>query len=123
MPYRCRDSARRVAAISLAPAFEQPVRSVTQSVAALFGWADLRDAAQDGVDKAGVPGSPAIGLGEPHGQIDRRMVGHLQPENLSRSEQEDGFDARRVRGKSLFEESADQLPKRAETAPRRINVN
>jgi hypothetical protein len=38
---------------------------------------------------------------------------------LSRPQQEDGLGARRIRGKSLFEKSADQMAKRAQAPQNR----
>ena len=74
----------------------------------------LRHPAQHSVDKPGISRGASVSLRKPHRQVDRRMIGNFKPENLRRAEQQDGFGARRVRGKSLFEVSADQMPKSAE---------
>ena len=47
------------------------------------------------------------------------MVGHFEPEDLRGAEQQDGFDARCFRRKSLVEKTADNVPQRAEPAHHR----
>ncbi len=53
-------------------------------------------------------------MGQPHRQIDRGMVGHFEPEDLRRAEQQDGFDAWRFGRKTLVEKTADDVAQRAE---------
>jgi len=116
---RGRDGASRVATVSLAPALEQPIRRITRHVTGLHGCAHLRDATQYGIHEAGVPCRTPVGLSEAHRQVDGCMVGNLEPKNLSRPEQEDGLGARRVRGKSLFEKSPNQMAKCAKAPQNR----
>ena len=74
----------------------------------------LRHAPQHGVDQAGIARGAAVGLRQPHRQIDRGMIGHFEPEDLRGADQQDGFGARRVGGKALVEKSAEQMAQGAE---------
>ena len=103
------DRARGLGAVGFAPARQQPVRCVAGGVAEAERLAVLRHAAQHGVDQAGIARRAPVGLGEAHRQIDRGVVGHLEPQNLHRADQQDGFRARRVGGESLLEKSAQQV--------------
>ncbi len=69
----------------------------------------LRDAAQHGVDQSGIARRAAVGLRQPHRQIDRGMIGHVEPQDLHGADQQNGFGARRLGGKSLVEIAAKQM--------------
>ena len=74
----------------------------------------MRHPSQHGVDEARVTRCPSVGLRKPDRQIDRRVIRDLKPENLRRTEQQDGFDPRSVGRKALVEKSAKQMPQSAE---------
>ncbi len=76
--------------------------------------AALRHAAQHRVDQAGIARRAPVGLRQPHRQIDRGMIGHLEPEDLRGADQQDGFHARRVGRKAFVEKSAEQVAQGAE---------
>jgi hypothetical protein len=80
----------------------------------LRGCAFLRHAAKNGIHEAGVTGRTPVGLRETHRQIDGGVIGDFEPENLGCPKQEDRFGTRCVGRKSLFEESSNQMAKRAE---------
>ena len=111
-----RDRARGVGAVSHGPAFHQPFRGVARGPGGQRLIAALRHAAQHGVDQPGVTCRAAVGLRQAHRQIDRGVVGHLEPENLRGAEQQNGLGARRVGGKSLVEETLEQMAQGAEPA-------
>ena len=77
-------------------------------------YAALRHAAQHRVDQAGIARRAAIGLRQAHGQIDRGMIGHFEPEDLRGADQQNGFHTRRLGRKALVEKSAEQVPQGAE---------
>ena len=110
-----RDRARGVGAVAFAPARQQPFRRVARRrMSASASIAALRHAAQHRVDQPGVARGAAVGLRQAHRQIDRGMIGHFEPEDLRGADQQDGFDARRVGGKTLVEKSAEQVAQGAE---------
>ena len=109
-----RDRARGVRAVMFAPARQQPFRRVAHGGFGEASIAALRHAAQHRVDQPGVARGAAVGLRQAHRQIDRGMVGHFQPEDLRGADQQDGFHARRVGGKTLVEKSAEQVAQGAE---------
>ena len=111
-----RDGARDVAAVGLGPALEQPVRRVARRLVGQHAGAVLRHAAQHGIDQPGVARGAAVGLRQAHRQIDRGVVGNLEPEDLRGAEQQNGLGARRVGGKSLVEETLEQMAQGAEPA-------
>ena len=101
--------ARSGGAIGLAPALEQPFRRVTRNVIGRHRYAVLRHTTKYSVDETGVARSTAIGLRQPHRQIDGGVIGNFEPEYLCCAKQHDRFGARRVGGKSFFKKSANQM--------------
>jgi len=72
--------------------------------------ADLRERDFEQLYQRIVNLAPApVGLGESHRKIDRGMVGHFEPENLRGADQQNGLRARRIGGKSLFQETGEQI--------------
>ena len=110
---------RGVRAIGLGPALEQPVGRVARSLVGQERGAILRDTAQHGVDQAGIARGAAVGLRQTHRQVDRGMVGHIEPEDLRGADQQNGFGARRVGRHALGHQLAEQMPQRAEPAQNR----
>ena len=94
--------------------------------AASAASAVLRHAAQHGVDQSGITRRAPVGLRQPHRQIDRGVVGHLEPEDLRRADEQDGLHARRVGGKSLVEKPTSSLrnvPSRRSTVAARRRIS
>ena len=117
IPVRSSDFARDVRAVGLRPARHQPVRRVVRRIGlGQYRVAPLRDPAQHRVDQPGIARAAAVALREPHGKIDRGMVGHIEPEDLRRAGQEDELDARRLGRKALVEQLPEFVPQRAEPA-------
>ena len=48
--------------------------------------------------------------------LDRGVVGHLEPQDLRRADQQDGFDSRRIGRKSLLQKTAKHVAQRAQPA-------
>ena len=91
---RPRRSARASAASAI-PACRATQRSSAASVTLAFA----REPPQHGVDQAGVVRGLAVVLREPHRKIDRRVVGHVEKQDLRRADQQRDLDLRRVRGR------------------------
>ncbi len=72
------------------------------------------DAAEHRIDQPGIVQAAPVGLRQPHREIDRGVVGHLEPENLRGADQQRGLDPRRVGGKTALEQQAEQMAQRAE---------
>ena len=53
---------------------------------------------------------------QPHGEIDRGVIGHVHPEDLRRADQERALRARRVSRNSAVEQAREQMTERAEPA-------
>ena len=118
MPVGGGDGARGLGAIGLAPAFEQPGRRVALGIVGRRAGAVLRYAPQHGVDQAGIARGAPVGLRQPHRKIDRGVVGHFEPEDLHRADQQDGLDARGIAGETLVEIAGEQMAQGAEPAQR-----
>ncbi len=112
------DGVRGLGAIGLAPAREQPGRRVAFGIVGRRAGAVLRHAPQHGIDQAGIARGAPVGLRQPHREIDRGVVGHLEPEDLHGADQQYGFDARRIARETLVEIAAEQMAQRAEPAQR-----
>ena len=61
----------------------------------------------------------AVGLRQPHRQIDGGMVGHVEEQDLRGADQQDVFDLRRRRRQALFKQRREQMPQGAEPAQHR----
>ena len=90
-------------AVVLAPARHQPRRRVENG--RVEGREPLRpftrDAPQYGVDEAGIARRLPVRLREPHRKIDGGVIRHIEKENLGRSDEQCGLDARRLRAAGL----------------------
>ena len=100
---RWRARSRRRSARSSAPSARPACRARPCRAARALG-AVARDAAQHGVDEAGIARGAAVGLRQPHRQIDGGVIGHVEPENLRGADQQRGLDPRRVGGKTVVEQ-------------------
>ena len=78
-----------------------------------------RDAAQHGIDQPGIARRAPVGLRQPHREIDRGVIRHVEPEDLRRAEQQRGLDPRRVGRQAALEQMPEQMPQRAEPAQHR----
>jgi hypothetical protein len=90
------DGVRKLGAVSALPARHQPARGVERdgvSAAQLLCGA-LCDLAQHGVDQPRIARIAPIRLHQPHREVDRRMVGHLEPQDLRGADQQRGLDPR-----------------------------
>ena len=76
-----------------------------------------RDPAQDGVDERRI-GLLADRPRPAHGEVDRRVVGDLEEQELRRAHQERAFQARRIGGKAAVEAARDQAAQGAEPPER-----
>ena len=71
---------------------------------------------QHRIDQARVPRRVPVGLREPHREIDGGVIRNIEKENLRRTEEQRGLDARRLRRRSGIEEEADEMAQRAQPA-------
>jgi hypothetical protein len=55
-------------------------------------------------------------LHQPHREIDRRVIGHVHPEDLRRADQQRALRARRVGRNAAVEQPREQMTERAEPA-------
>jgi hypothetical protein len=76
----------------------------------------LRHPSQHGIDEAGIASAVSIGLCQPYAQVDRGVVGNVEKKDLRSADQKHAFGAWRVVGTSAFEQTAQQMPQRAEPA-------
>ena len=65
---------------------------------------------QHRVDQPAIARRAAVGMHQPHGQIDRRMIRHLEPENLRHPQQQRGLGSRRIGRQAALEEYAEDVP-------------
>ena len=56
----------------------------------------------------------AVGLHEADGEIDRRMIGHIEKKDLRRPDQQRGLDARRVLRQAALQQQAEEMAQAAE---------
>ncbi len=112
------NGARGLGAVGLHPARHQPGRRVegggTDAGKALRALAG--EAAEHRVDEAGVARAAAVRLHQPHREVDGGMVGHVEPENLRRADQQRRLHPRRVAGNAALEAKAEQVAQGAEPA-------
>ena len=110
------DAAGGCLTVSLDPARHQPLRGVDGDGVERHQMrsAFARDPTEHGVDQAGIAGPMAVRLHQTDGQIDGRMVGHVEEEDLRGADQERALDARRFLRQTAFEENADEMAQRAE---------
>ena len=111
-----RNRPRGVVAKGARPARHQPVGRIARGGLGEDGVAVLRNAAQYGVDQPGIARGAAVGLRQPHGEIDRGVVRHVEPEQLRRADEQDGLGARCVTREALVEEPKQRMAQRAEAA-------
>jgi hypothetical protein len=92
---------RRLCSIGFFPAHQQPLRGVERGRVEAGDElpALARDAPQHRVDQTGIARRMVLGLDQPHREIDRRVVCHIEPQNLRRAEEQRRFDARGARRK------------------------
>ena len=79
----------------------------------------FRNTAQHGVDQPGIARIAPVRLDQPDRQVDRRVVGHVEPEDLRRADQQRGLDPRRILRDAAVEIEAEQMAQRAEAAQHR----
>jgi hypothetical protein len=73
-----------------------------------------REPAQYRIDQAGKVHAVAVGLHEADGEIDRRMIGHIEKQDLRRPDQQRGLDARRVFRQAALQHQAKERAQGAE---------
>ncbi len=105
-------------AVMRAPARHQPRRQVKRLRRHLVdqGLCFARATAQHGVDEAGIFGGAAVGLYQPHRQIDRGVIGHVHPENLRGADQQRALRARGVGGNSPIQQTRQHMSECAQSA-------
>jgi hypothetical protein len=110
------DRARGGFAIACDPAPHQPVRRVEHRGVERGEAAGtvLGHSPQHGVDQAGIARGMAVGLREPHREIDRGMVGHIEKQDLRGAHQQRRLDLRRLARQPAFEMCRKQMAQRAE---------
>ncbi len=79
----------------------------------------LRNTAQHGIDQPGIARGAAVGAHQVDRKVDGGVVGHVEPEDLRRADQERGLGARRIGGHAAVEVSAEQVAQCAESAQHR----
>ena len=75
-----------------------------------------RHAAEHRVHQSRVARGAPIRLSEPHREVNRRMVRHVEPEQLCGADEQDGLDPRRVGRKAAVERACEQVPQGAQPA-------
>ena len=106
-----RNGARGGLAVGGDPARYQPRRRVER------GGIELRqqrralagEPAQHGVDQAGEVLGVAVGLHQADGEIDRRMIGHVEKKDLRCADQQRRFDARCILGRAALEQLTNEV--------------
>src|SRR5262249_42001698 len=73
----------------------------------------LHNTPQHGVDQPRIACVAPIRLHEPHRQIDRRMVWHIEPEDLDSADAQRGLDPRRTGRDTAIAMEAEQMAPRA----------
>ena len=66
-------------------------------------------------------GSAAIGLRQPHREVDRGVIGHVEKQDLRGANQQGRFNPRRFGRRAALEQTAEQMAQGAEPAQRRAD--
>src|SRR4051812_6292377 len=84
-----RNSARNLGTVAANPARHEPTRRIecggielAQALRTV-----LSEAAEHCIDETGIAAGTPVRVCEPHREIDRRVIGYFEPENLCRAEQ------------------------------------
>jgi hypothetical protein len=104
------DGARCVLSIDVHPPGEKPVRRIEMKRLECRQplGSGTRDLPHHGVDEARVAGIPGISLDQPHGKIDRRMLGNIKKKKLRGTDQERVFDLGAALWETPIQKIADQ---------------
>jgi hypothetical protein len=88
---------RGFAPVYIDPAFKKPRRRVDAPIESgdtIVSFA--HDASEHGVDEACIAANGTVAIREFHGKIHRRVILHLEKQNLRSPQKKQDFDARRV---------------------------
>ena len=78
-----------------------------------------REPPQHRIDEAGKVRAVAIGLRQPHREIDRGMIGHIEKRICAAPDQQRGLDARRVLRQAALQQQAEEVAQACRAAAAR----
>ncbi len=121
MAVRGGDGARDRLTVGLDPSRHQPVGRVEDGDVERGKpcGALARHPPQHRIDQAGKARRRPVRLRKPHREIDGGMVGHIEKQDLRRTDKQRGLDPRRLRRQTAFEQNAEQMTQGAEPAQHR----
>ena len=110
------DGVRGGLAISRNPARHQPFRRVEIGRIEFRQpcGAFAREPAQHGIDQARISRGVAVRLHQADGKIDRRMIGHVEEQDLCGADQQRRLHARHLLRRTAFEQEAEEMAQGAE---------
>ena len=118
-PVHERDGGRGLDAPVLLPARGEPWRRVDERVGGIAQFvARAGDVAQHGVGERGVGRGLRVGAHGAHGEVHRRMIGHVEEEQLRGADDERVFERAGLLGQPLLEKFRQRGADRAEAAQR-----